>query len=380
MSDSSNELKRSIYLQFTTEADFINNIPRPISVGGEFYKIYSQYHSYLSRQRKMNREHNTPELAYKHCRETFLGITSPILGHTRGLGIESALLSDSIAEPISVADEHKYNDSIPNKKHKLDTPDELRRQIESLLSSTKAVIHSSQMLLEEADEKYRIMHMKFSTRVIDLQHDLTQARDQLWAHKNESESILLSLQREQDELNTNTQNELTRARADAFVEFRRNQATTNDLTIAVHRSEGRLRALQSVMEEKVAGLQIKLSEKSNKLELLTQSSIEVEKLYEHHVDQVLAFQRMDDRDATTRAKLGEMKQWTQKLTNKLTEDASAEDRLQCVICCDRERAVLFRPCTHLVACKECSRGSPSAPMRHCPICRSAITARFMVTL
>ena len=52
---------------------------------------------------------------------------------------------------------------------------------------------------------------------------------------------------------------------------------------------------------------------------------------------------------------------------KATAEAEAEDRAQCVVCMASDRAVLFLPCGHAVACAGCAAG-----LRECPVCRGAV--------
>ena len=53
----------------------------------------------------------------------------------------------------------------------------------------------------------------------------------------------------------------------------------------------------------------------------------------------------------------------------------ALDRLQCVICVDAERSVLFLPCSHVAACGGCA-----ARLDECPICRGAITQKLPMNI
>eukprot|EP00668_Euglena_longa_P033748 GGOE01043368.1.p1 GENE.GGOE01043368.1~~GGOE01043368.1.p1 ORF type:complete len:199 (-),score=34.80 GGOE01043368.1:217-813(-) len=56
---------------------------------------------------------------------------------------------------------------------------------------------------------------------------------------------------------------------------------------------------------------------------------------------------------------------------KACEQAVAE-RLLCGICFDRRRCVVFMPCKHEVACKECAD-----QVHHCPMCRAPIAERVV---
>jgi hypothetical protein len=62
-----------------------------------------------------------------------------------------------------------------------------------------------------------------------------------------------------------------------------------------------------------------------------------------------------------RVELAQVKQ------EKATAEAEAEDRAQCVVCMEADRAVLFQPCGHAVACAACAAG-----LRECPVCRGAV--------
>ena len=53
----------------------------------------------------------------------------------------------------------------------------------------------------------------------------------------------------------------------------------------------------------------------------------------------------------------------------------ALDRLQCVICVDAERSVLFLPCSHVAACGGCA-----ARLDECPICRGAIEQKVALNM
>jgi hypothetical protein len=53
----------------------------------------------------------------------------------------------------------------------------------------------------------------------------------------------------------------------------------------------------------------------------------------------------------------------------------AQDRLECTLCMDVERNVLFLPCSHVVACDGCA-----AELDECPICRTAITQKLPMNM
>lgn len=284
---------------------------------------------------------------------------------------------------VRVIDFDSDDDQPANKKHKLDnstTPPDFRQQLDTLRASTEAVIVNGQKLLEQADEKFRTVQNK----LIDLHYELTQSRDKVRISREElaqSEALQAKTTQELETKIINLKSDLVQSRGE-------NERITNDFAVSLHRVETRLGALQIEVQSKeelstrVTNLQRELAEKTKDLENLVHSSKDVEVIYDYQVDQVLALRLLNRDDATTNAKTSDMQQWAKKLTDKLRNpnETSAEERLECVVCCDRERAVLFKPCSHMVTCKQCSRGSTSAPMRHCPICRTAITARFRVTL
>jgi hypothetical protein len=58
---------------------------------------------------------------------------------------------------------------------------------------------------------------------------------------------------------------------------------------------------------------------------------------------------------------------TQVKREKATAEAAAEDRAQCVVCMESDRAVLFLPCGHAVACAACAVG-----LQQCPLCRCEV--------
>jgi hypothetical protein len=58
---------------------------------------------------------------------------------------------------------------------------------------------------------------------------------------------------------------------------------------------------------------------------------------------------------------------TQVKREKATAEAEAEDRAQCVVCMESDRAVLFLPCGHAVACVGCAAG-----LQQCPVCRALV--------
>ena len=52
-----------------------------------------------------------------------------------------------------------------------------------------------------------------------------------------------------------------------------------------------------------------------------------------------------------------------------------EDRIQCIICMEQDRAVMFLPCAHLTCCQGCSE-----QLSECPICRANIEKRHIVRI
>lgn len=59
-------------------------------------------------------------------------------------------------------------------------------------------------------------------------------------------------------------------------------------------------------------------------------------------------------------------------------DALAALLRECVVCLDRDRAVVLLPCRHDVTCASCAAALPWP--RRCPVCRAAITAVAPVRL
>ena len=53
----------------------------------------------------------------------------------------------------------------------------------------------------------------------------------------------------------------------------------------------------------------------------------------------------------------------------------AQDRLQCAVCVDAERSVVFLPCSHVVVCGGCA-----AQLDECPLCRTAIEQKLAITV
>lgn len=54
-------------------------------------------------------------------------------------------------------------------------------------------------------------------------------------------------------------------------------------------------------------------------------------------------------------------------------EETEKDSLKCAICFDRPRNTLFIPCSHITACKECSR-----QLVNCPVCRELIREEKIV--
>ena len=53
------------------------------------------------------------------------------------------------------------------------------------------------------------------------------------------------------------------------------------------------------------------------------------------------------------------------------ERDDAVTRVECVVCMDRPRAVLFLPCNHLVVCASCATAA-------CPYCSGAVQSQITV--
>ena len=53
----------------------------------------------------------------------------------------------------------------------------------------------------------------------------------------------------------------------------------------------------------------------------------------------------------------------------------AQDRLECTVCMNAERNVLFLPCSHVAACVGCV-----ARLDKCPICRQQVQELVQLTL
>jgi len=61
----------------------------------------------------------------------------------------------------------------------------------------------------------------------------------------------------------------------------------------------------------------------------------------------------------------------ERIKKKLKEEM--DDRAKCVICCDKQKGIIFVPCGHRVCCVPCSE-----KVRTCPICRANIEIRQKV--
>ena len=55
------------------------------------------------------------------------------------------------------------------------------------------------------------------------------------------------------------------------------------------------------------------------------------------------------------------------------ERDDAVTRVECVVCMDRPRAVLFLPCNHLVVCASCATATAA-----CPYCSGAVQSQITV--
>ena len=53
----------------------------------------------------------------------------------------------------------------------------------------------------------------------------------------------------------------------------------------------------------------------------------------------------------------------------------ARDRIECTVCMEAERSVLFLPCQHAATCAGCA-----AELEECPICRAAIVTKHVMNL
>ena len=54
---------------------------------------------------------------------------------------------------------------------------------------------------------------------------------------------------------------------------------------------------------------------------------------------------------------------------------AVQDRLECTVCMEAERGVMFLPCSHVVACVGCA-----AQLDECPVCRAAIEQKLQMKL
>lgn len=57
-----------------------------------------------------------------------------------------------------------------------------------------------------------------------------------------------------------------------------------------------------------------------------------------------------------------------------TDSPATPDGLRCVVCLERQREVLFTPCTHLVCCSVCARHVGNS----CPVCRGYVSGLISV--
>ena len=57
-------------------------------------------------------------------------------------------------------------------------------------------------------------------------------------------------------------------------------------------------------------------------------------------------------------------------------DADADDRNQCIICCERIKCVVFNPCGHIESCAKCALGlvKPGGVAIECLICKARVCA------
>ena len=85
-------------------------------------------------------------------------------------------------------------------------------------------------------------------------------------------------------------------------------------------------------------------------------------------------------EALQKLSLSETRLLKRELQSALERCHQREERLEraekeCVICCDRTKAIAFVPCGHLVACETCAH---RAQMMRCPICQAAIKQRVRI--
>jgi len=66
---------------------------------------------------------------------------------------------------------------------------------------------------------------------------------------------------------------------------------------------------------------------------------------------------------------------TTSSTTSSSPSSDDSDRLNCIVCTENPRAVLFVECTHLVCCEVCA-----SKLNLCPICRGKITTKIKATI
>jgi Zinc finger, C3HC4 type (RING finger) len=57
------------------------------------------------------------------------------------------------------------------------------------------------------------------------------------------------------------------------------------------------------------------------------------------------------------------------------KDSGLDERLECCICFETKREIVFLPCRHMVCCNKCS-----TTVQECPMCRVTIADKFSVYL
>jgi hypothetical protein len=72
---------------------------------------------------------------------------------------------------------------------------------------------------------------------------------------------------------------------------------------------------------------------------------------------------------------GALRQVKQEKAGAEQQREEAQGRLECALCMDAERNVLFLPCSHVVACGGCA-----ALLSDCPMCRREIEQKLPLNL
>ena len=63
---------------------------------------------------------------------------------------------------------------------------------------------------------------------------------------------------------------------------------------------------------------------------------------------------------------------TRERDDAARERDEAQDRNECIVCMERPRAVVFRPCEHFLVCATCAAADA------CPFCALAVEDRITV--